>query len=360
MQKSIRRVTHAPRVPQPCSLDSSDTFERFKRLNMKSFNIESFDIGGEIDESLRVSWGRETDALEAALRAAGQCWQPLVIWRGGGGAEARLVHGFRRADAARRLGWATLPAVALPAELSEHEAYLAGLEMFLATDAPNPVEAALIIRRLEAWFCRAEIIERFLPRLGLQPSPVIYQQTRAVADLPLPALRGLASGALDAACAHWLEMFDAREREAAAVVVMGLRASRSVQRELLEMMHDVCRRDEIGVGELLTNFGFQISDFGFEKQEQNLPKLREDFRRWLRARRFPILMEQERRFETARAALRLPRGATLTPPANFEGALMELRLAFLSAAELTRQVEALWKLVSDEREKVEYLWGSEK
>ncbi|GAB4315050.1 MAG: hypothetical protein Kow0059_06970 [Candidatus Sumerlaeia bacterium] len=302
--------------------------------------------------------------------------QPVVVWRGGAGTETEsapwlIVHGFRRAEAARRLGWAEVPALALPPDWTEREVFLAGLQLFLATDAPNPVEISIVLHKLERYFDRDEIIGRFLPMLGLQPAGVLHRRYRGILELPEAACLALADGTLDPACASYLELFHPAERAPAVALVLLLRPSRSLQKEFLELLHDLTQRDNQTVEQIIAaspvaerwdeilrigGGGGHVDasgkgpggdskrervDEATARDTENLPQLREQFRRWLRARRFPVLTEQERRFEDVRRDLALDPAITLSPPPWFEGGRYEVRFSFSSPDELLRLIESL-------------------
>ncbi len=299
-------------------------------------------------ERFRISWGRPLEALERSLKAAG-CLQPVLLW---GGEEPEIVSGFRRVEAAKRVGLDALPALFLSEGLEESEVFTLALDLFLSTEQPHPVEQSIIVRKLEAYFSRDEILERFFPPLGLNASPVIYRRIRATRDLPEAAQAALASGTLNPACVPSLDLLSGADREAAVDLLLTLRPSKTAQKETLEYLHDLTLRDGVTVSALLEEDAVREI---LRRRPSNLPQQREAFRRWLKERRFPVLHRSKRAFEEARREWKLDNRTQLVPPSYYEGKQYEVRFSFRDPEEFNKRLEQLER-VKDQPERLKKLW----
>lgn len=299
-------------------------------------------------DRFRISWGRPLEALERSLRALG-CLQPILLWNE---RNPEIVSGFRRVEAAERAGLDSLPAMFLAEEREEREVFTLALDLFLSTERPHPVEQSIIVRKLEAYFSRDDILERFFPRLGLNASAVIYRRIRGIRDLPERAQAALADGRLNPACVPSLELLSEADRRAATELLLTLRPSKSAQKEILEYLHDLTLRDGAAVDELLQEESVQEI---LRHQPANLPQQREAFRRWLKERRFPVLHRSKRAFEEARREWQLDSRTRLVPPPFYEGKQYEIHFSFRDPEEFKKRLEQLERL-GRHPERLKKLW----
>lgn len=313
--------------------------------NLEYIDPKSLDPG---KDQFRISWGRNTARLEESIDQYG-CLQPILLTSA---RTPQIVHGFRRVEAALKSGIGQIPVAYLESQSNARETLLLALELFLATDTPHPVEIALLLGKLEEWFKRDEIVDRFFPRLGLAQSSILYRRYRAIEELPIPARRALAEGSFDAACVPLLQRLAAEDRQPAVDLLLGLRPTKSMQKEMLEYLHDVVMRDGVSVRELAEEEAVRRI---LSRQPANLPQQREAFRAWLKMRRFPVLQRSKEAFERACRELSAGDQIQLMPPPYYEGNRYELRLSFRSPEEFSRQMERLerWK---DRTDALKRLW----
>jgi len=299
-------------------------------------------------DRFRISWGRDTAKLEESIRLWG-CLQPVILISP---KEPEIVHGFRRAEAALKAEVGRIPVVYLESEPNARETFLLALELFLATDAPHPVEIAIMLRKMEEWFKRDDIIDRLFPRLGLAQSSILYRRYRAIEEMPLSARQALAEETLDASCVPLLQRLSTEDREPAVDLLLRLRPTKSMQKEMLEYLHDVAMRDGVSVGELAEEEAVRRI---LNREPANLPQQRDAFRAWLKMKRFPVLQKSKDAFERACRELSTGDQLQLMPPPYYEGNRYELRLSFRNPEEFFRQMERLehWK---DQPDALEKLW----
>jgi ParB-like chromosome segregation protein Spo0J len=299
-------------------------------------------------DRFRISWGRSITALRDSIRRFG-CLQPILL---SGPEKREIVHGFRRVEAALEAEVGRIPVVYLESEPSACETFLLALELFLVTDMPHPVEIAIVLRKMEEWFKRDEIVDRLFPRLGLAQSSILYRRYRAIEDMPLSARQALAEGTLDASCVPLLQRLSAEDREPAVDLLLRLRPTKSMQKEMLEYLHDVAMRDGVSVGKLAEEEAVRRI---LNRKPATLPQQRDAFRAWLKMKRFPVLQKSKDAFERACRELSTGDPLQLMPPPYYEGNRYELRLSFRNPEEFSRHVDRLlqWK---DRPDALNKLW----
>jgi len=302
-----------------------------------------------VKDRFRISRGRPVEALARSMRAVG-CLQPVLLR--GVEETAEIVSGFRRVEAARRIGLESMPAVFLAEPLSDADVFEAALDLFFTTDIPHPVEQSLIVRKLEAHHSREEIMADFFPRLGLNAGPVIYRRIRAILDLPEVAQAALAEGVLDPVCVPFLERLAEADREPAVALLLRLRPTKSMQKEILEYLHDLTVRDGVTIEQLSKDEAVKKI---LNREPPNLPQQRDAFRRWLKERRFPVLHRAKSAFEETCRQWKLGAGIKLVPPPFYEGRQHEIRFPFRDPEEFAKRVERLEK-VKDRPDLLEKLW----
>jgi len=318
-------------------------------MKIESYRLVPVSLLDAARDWFRISFGRCTGRLERSMQASGFL-QPVLLWEEHA---LEIVQGFRRVEAARRIGLESIPAVFVPGSSVEAEVFLLALDLFLSTDAPNPVEQSIILHKLERYLPRDEILGRFLPRLGLDASPVIYRRVRSIRQLPESAQAALADGRIHPASVSYLERFSEAEREPAVALLLGLRPSKSTQKEILEYLHDLTIRDEVTVRTLLNERPVQAI---LHRTPANLPQQRQAFRQWLKARRFPVLHRIQSAFEQTRKDLGLAGEVELHPPAYHEGDTYEIRFSFRDAEEFSGRLRRL-EAAKNRPEILEKLWA---
>ena len=309
--------------------------------------IETQRLDPERDR-FRISCHRDTTGLERSIKQVG-CIEPVLLRN----REApEIVSGFRRVEAAKSAGIERLPAVFLPEETGDADALIIALELFLSTNSPNPVEQSLALRKLEEHFSKEEILGRFFPLLGIEPAAVIYRRVRAILDLPESARQALADGRLDPVCVPFLDRLSESDREPAIDLLLALHPTKSMQKEILEYLHDLTIRDDVPVEEILNDEAVQKI---LARKPANLPQQRDAFRRWLKTRRFPMLSRAREAFERTRSQWKLGSEVKLVPPPYFEGRQYEIRFAFRDADEFAERLQRLEKM-KDEPNLLKKLW----
>ncbi len=307
------------------------------------------------DETFAVSpsW-RLPRPLKASIERVG-ILTPLLAEPNGAG-RLRIVDGFLRFRAALRLQLTHLP-VRIGAAQDTRERFLARLEARLATRPPDELETALVLWKLKHrfQFPERELVERFLPLLGLRPERF---QLRRQLDLAVVAPRlQQAFPALHRELAAELNHWPDEAQSLFLDLLARYRLSLNHQKEIFGLLDELGQAGAGGPEGVLpawqdSGAAAVDADFSLTPQQRL-----EDIRAKLRLARHPTLATMEARAEQLRAALRIPPQIHFNWPRFFEGNRIDVRFAFGTPEELEAVAVKLREMAAREevRELLELL-----
>ena len=308
----------------------------FMEIPLDAVDLEdhTFVVSGAFDLTRLLASMQEVGLLNPPwLRARGDRWQ--------------VVAGFKRLKVAVHLGWETLPVRTLPAATPESHCLLVALYDNAFTRGFNLLEQAIFARRLMEYWDRTTVAAKFLPYLGLPPSPAHLERLLRVNSLEPPYLELCARGRLAltaaAALAEWPEV----DRAAALAFLAGLPFSQSKQEQFLEDVEILARRGGAAPRDILSRKQLRHS---LEDPELNPQERAEAVRRLLKRWLNPRLTAAFNAFQDAlgRLGLRGHPRLLLKPPLTFEGPDFHLELKFRDPPELKSLLEEITRLTGSE------------
>jgi len=294
----------------------------------------------DIDESDRrfvVTEGRSIADLQGSIAACGML-QPPYVWRPLPEAACVIVCGYLRLQAARNLGIQEVGVWVFDPATSHGDLLACALQDNLGHRVFNPVETGHALQRLLACLPRTEVIEVWLPRLGLSASARTLERFLSLCSLEQEVRAALIAGSLTEASALRLSSYGTDDRWAVFTLVQQLHLSAGKQAEMLECLEDLARRDAVALRDVVA--AGEIVQVCTNERFNRVQKT-EQVRRILRARRFPRLQAAETRFAAAVKQLHTGPGIRVMPPPNFEGRGFRAELTFSSADELCRRAGEL-------------------
>jgi hypothetical protein len=244
-----------------------------------------------------------------------------------------VVTGLRRVQAAIGLGWSSIPARLLSADTSVSHCLLVHLHDNAFSRGFNPAEQAALATRLLHHWDRQTVAARYLPYLGLPPSPRLFERLLALGRLEPEFLELAAAGRLALNAGAALAKWPAADRAAVLPFLAGLPLSHSKQEELLEHTALLARREGAAARDILARPELQeiIADPDLEGPER-LRRLRQRLHGWLT----PRFCAAQEAFNAAlgRLGLRNHHKIRLSPPPAFEGPDFTLEIKFAGPGEL--------------------------
>jgi len=297
------------------------------------------------DRAFVITFGRTCESLARAIERTGLINPPLLA-RLQGQETYRIVCGFLRIQALRQLGFTEIPARVLPDGIEDMKILELALSDNLSHRALNSVEQAGAVKRLLHYMPETEVIECWLPLLGLAPSAKALDSCLRIDGLELEIKQTLAAGAISGHSAAELALLSAEDRLSVYRLFSSVHLSASKQAEIIETCSDLARRDGTDIQEILRAAGIAAV---LADPNPDLSYKGEQVRRFLRRCRFPRLTRREELFSTL--AKKLPRlgNVRLVPPQSFEGDAYRLEIAFSRPETLADAAETVRALAHDER-----------
>jgi hypothetical protein len=283
------------------------------------------------DKLTDFSLGAAPSLLETSIREIGVTHPLLLVRRSAG---YRIVSGHRRFLIAARLGFSDIPAQILTAA---GDASMLETNLIENSRQYSDVEKGLIARKLrDAGVPEDRIISRHMPFLGLERSKKLYADFIQVETLT-PGLRLLLHELnvpvrVFSLCFGW----DAQSLSAVETLFAELRPGINKWRELLELVDETARRDDIKVADLL-----------LRQEIQSIPKdlpVNEKYDRVYQAlyqRRYPALWDLKKRALLTLDRLKLDDKIKIRAAENFENGEIKVEFKFTTQEELKSYVEQL-------------------
>jgi len=318
-------------------------------------SIESIDA---TDDFYRMSYFGDVSALRDSLQAVGQV-QPLwteVLDDG----RFRVISGFRRLEAARKLGWQALWVDAISGTPEDRFGWFKQtLFENLSLRPFNWVEKAFVVQKLRDQFriSEEEIVKQWFPALEIGQNRKWLDWLLAIPNYEPAVQKAIAGDALTFDLFEYLPALDSQSRRTLVALFQSLRLGKNRQKEFFALLRDVALLKKttlaglLELEEITQILGAESASLGQKTQQ-----VRERLRRW----RYPNLTETEARFRNILRSLRLPPGIQLRPPQNFEGNQFRLEFSFRTPEDFARIVTKLWEVQESGRLKeLQKLWGDE-
>ena len=290
------------------------------------------------DRTFALSWPAERDLepLARSIDASGML-QPLWVVVG---AEVGwcLVDGFRRLAAARTAGLGKVPALVLA--LSRENPALFRARLAATGERLSAVEKFRAVEKAQTLFGlnRVQLAGTILPLLGLGSSKKMLDELLLLRNLEDPVARFCADNAVALREAALWADFPREGQRALLVLVRALTPGQNLLRNYLQLVKEISLREAQTVQEVLQDGEIRAV---LLDPEQARSGGRETVHRILRRKRYPLLDNIEKTFDTARRKLTLPEGVAVEPPAAFEGDTVSVSFKAGSPAELLEKAQAL-------------------
>lgn len=295
------------------------------RFREKTLNLAQIDSG---DGLFRITTRENVDDLVKSIREVGLLNAPLLIDKKTG---YRIVCGFRRVEACRRLDWSHVKARILDFNSKPIECVKIAITDNLFQRPLNLIEQSRSIEMLSRFYPDVQSLSKELSVLGLPYQETIVRKIKNLCRLPTSLQNNILSNMIPLAMALELNKMSSDDQSAFSRLFSLLKMSLNKQREVVTLVKEVALREDISITQVLENT--DIKKILTHEAFDNNQKVRK-IRVYLKQRRFPALTAAEKAFELHKRKLTLGNGIKLLGPAHFEGTTYKLQLSFKSRAEL--------------------------
>ncbi len=305
--------------------------------------LEDIDLS---DETFRCSYGRDSRALHSSIQAVGVLIPPRVQsldsrWR--------IVSGFLRVEACRGRSVKDIDVEVVKQESPEDMLFLETLHENRFTRGFNWAEQAWVLDRLMGtWgWSRAQIMDRAMPVLGLQPAPKVLEALLRVGTIHGPLKREMIRNGCSLANALRISDWSLEDQMAFLPLLDRLHLGENLLREFLELIHEICLRDGISPAQFLKER--QATEI-IHDELRDRPWRTNSLRSYIRKRRYPSLVSMEEAFHGARSNLCLPRTISVRPSPFFEAKELTVSFRARTPGEMKSLCERLWEACQCEQD----------
>ncbi len=284
------------------------------------------------------SYGFELDQITGSIQKVGLINRPIIKRE-----QDRfiIVTGFKRILALKRLGWDKVEGHVIKQDIPSLECLLISLYDNITTRNFNHVEKAIILSRLSEYLPLEQIIQEYMPLLGLS-------KHRPILDMYLWIDRGVGDDLkmlivrekLSIKALRLLFEWNIREEDLKiyAYILNNLKLSFNQQIQFIEYSYDICREKHIGLRQFLEASG--INDVIENASLSSHDKIKRvmDI---LRQKRFPKLYNAERKFYEKVKKIGLPMGVSISAPLYFEAPHYKMLISFRDGKELRSKIAKL-------------------
>ena len=289
------------------------------------------------DESFLMTYCPNLNPVITSMGEIG-LMNPIIL-RGKG--QYQVVSGYRRVLAARSLGWNEIRAtIYAPDELSVAAGFSLNFYENLGTRRFNLIEAAMVVRGFTTHCGKREkqIREDVLSLLGFQSGNKVLQALQALMFLAQEWKELVVKKEISLLNAAKIASFSLLDQKSLYNVLSELKLGENKLREVLVMAEEICKREKISPSGLFASESF--ASLG-QDGELNTAEKTEQFRKALKARRFPEFTRLEEQFFEYKKKLSLPPQIRLSPPEYFEGDKLKVTFGFRSSEEFRFILEKL-------------------
>ena len=294
------------------------------------------------DDTNRIARAAESPGLSLSIGHLGMLHPSLLKPSVDHLRRWQIVAGFKRVSVCRELGWRAIPARVLPDNLSGLQcAQLAIADNALARPL-TVMERARALALLRPLAADAKTLTEILPSLGMTESPATIDKLMRLGRQPTQIQQAIEEDQLSLAMA--LDLADEASAEAIALcdLFVFLRLGLNRQRELLGLLRDISRRDDVAITDLIRADAVREMLKGSESER---PRIVQQVIDYFKRLRYPIITTTQNQRQRLIADLDLPAGVSLRPPPSFEDSTYTLIIQFSAAQQLKQRYQKLHGIV---------------
>lgn len=307
---------------------------------MRSENIKLNTIDIQ-DERFRISCYFDLFALIHSISKIGLIHPPVITYRDG---DPVIVTGWKRVLACQSLDLPSIPCFVFESQ-DDLEAFRLGLEENLAFRPFTLLEKARILSRLiQLGIPEYDVVKDYLFRLEIPQTLNHLDTYLRIAALDPETKAAIHSKNMVFPVVQLLTGYSEEERHLLLFFLHPL--GQNKQRELLQNLLEIAKRDRISVQNVLTG-----EDVKRIASDQNLSPLQkaEEIRNLIQKKRYPTLSTWKDTFKSQKKDLEWPNDIKIEPSPFFEGEEFTVHFTFKDLDEYRKKLTKLNQLASDEK-----------
>ena len=249
----------------------------------------------------------------------------------------KIISGHKRVQATIKAGLTSIPAFFVP---TMDDALVTNLKENFALRHYSDIEKGCILNKLiSEGFEEDTIIDLYMPLLELERSKKIFQDLILVKNIGSELQKLLHRSNVPVKVFQIFFAWDNENQEAAEKFFAATRPGVNKWRDLLELIEEISRRDEISPKDIL----FTSATIETLKEKSLTPPQKYDrIHQALQQKRYPVLSDLKKQVLRALDEMKLDDKTRLKYDDAFESDEMKLELKFRDERELSQQVEKIF------------------
>lgn len=314
-----------------------------------NFEVISLDNVNLKDNRFRISTSGPSKELVESVKHIGVTTPPIIIQEK---IHYIIICGFRRIEACLQLGVKTMAAQILsPKTTLDRCVKIAIANNTLKKDL-NSVEKGRMVQLLGLVHQDQDELCAEASKLGLAINSHLLKKLRIVMQLNPVLQDALINDRIALPVALQLhEKHDEKTANKLAMIIGEIGLSLNRQREFVEWMVSISKRDNVPIEDLLDHKNIRevIND-----QEMDPKQKGRLVRQYFQSLRYPEIKKTEKRFAGTLRKLNLEKGVQLVAPPHFEGQVYSFRIDFQNYKELSTKYHNLKDVI--ESKALQSLW----
>jgi hypothetical protein len=276
----------------------------------------------ETDDAYRITTSSCTDDLVHSIRSLGNIHIPILFQKE---PRFRIVSGFKRIEAFRRLQITEFKALILEPNTSEKICAVLSISDNSFQRALNLIEQSRALNLLSPFYPAVESLSKAASELRLPSHPVLISKIKILSVLPQSVQDAVMTGLISLPVAIGLTQMNSRISTALTELFSELKLGMNQQRELMILFQEIAFREKKDLLDIILDAGIQeIRNSSTMDGNQKTSRMKG----LLIKMRFPVKTAMEEEFQSIIKKMKLGQGVSLKPPRNFEGRNFSLLFEF--------------------------------
>ncbi len=279
----------------------------------------------------------DIDDLTSSIERVGLLHPPILLKKED--TYYQIITGHSRLRAAEKCSnKSSVTCLLPPPDVSATDSFAIALEEICSSRPMTVIEQAIFLQKALENIDEKEVVAKFLPVMGLEPSRYHIKNLLPLLQLEEPLAYALHRGFLSELVARELVALPFTDRLALFETIDLLQLSFSNQKKLTAACRELARRDNSSIIAVLSSPDIESI---LNHQEANPPQKTSNLMAVLTAKRYPRLTEAEDAFRRFTDSLKLPQNVAISHAPAFEKDTLTLTVSFKDKDTLIRKWEAI-------------------
>ena len=307
-------------------------------MRLKNTLLKEIDLKSPGWDDFIVTYKPDIEKIAASLERLGQIYPVILEKREND--RYRIVTGYKRVLAAKKIGWKAVEAkIYQQGEIRPRELFLLALATKAFDKSISPVDKAVALKKAQDIFgLEEELRQEIAPLLDVPPAREVIRNYIALAEADETIKDAVHLGQLPASQAFLLLPFQATDRLALFNLLQDLSANFNEAKEIVRNVSDLAQLQKKPIKEILAGGEIKeiLQDGALSRRDRT-----SHLRRALRQKRYPLLSQDSEELKRRIRALALSPAVHMAYDPSFEKEEITISLKVADEDELAAVLKRL-------------------